>query len=291
MPRHRVAGVAVSGAALACAALLARDVWRTVHRPDLPSFANQDMSGTFGDPAAPPLRVVALGDSSLTAPGLEDLDDAWLRRVLRDYADRHRVELISLGVGGSRAQEVAAAQLEEAVALQPDIAVVAVGGNDAFRGVTRRRFTRALEAILSGLEAASAAVLLVGVGDLGGIPRLAPSLRPLLTQRSALFDRACTRAAAARPRVVKMEAREPVPPGTDLEAMFAADGFHASAAGHARFAAAAVPAFAAVYRLAREQRERLGPAAPRGATPALPDPQDGWREGPPGCRAITPPRG
>jgi len=264
MPRLRVAWVAVSGAALAGAALLARDVWRTVHRPDLPSFANQDISGTFGDPAGLPLRVVAVGDSSLTAPGLEDLDDAWLRRLLRDYADRHRVELISLGVGGSRAQEVAAVQLGEAVALEPDIAVVTVGGNDAFRGATRRRFARALETILSGLEEASAAVLLVGVGDLGGIPRLAPSLRPLLTRRSALFDRACTQAAAAHPRVVKMEAREPVPPGTDVEAMFAADGFHASAAGHARFAAAAAPAFAAAYHLALEQQRGLGPAGPLG---------------------------
>ena len=153
---------------------LIREVRRAAHRDDLPSFSNQDISGTFGDPAAPPLRIVAVGDSSLTAPGVADLDQVWLRALARRYADGHRVELISLGVGGSRARDVIDGQLEAAAALAPDIAVVTVGSNDAIRATPVRRFTADLEHIVSRLEAVSGAVVVLGMGDLGSIPRLPP---------------------------------------------------------------------------------------------------------------------
>ncbi len=259
MRRSRAALAVVAGASLFGAGVLARQVWRAVHRPDLPSFPNQDISGTFGEPSLPPLRIAAVGDSSLTAPGLADLDDAWLRRVARGYADRHRVELRSLGVGGSVAADVVAGPLAEGVALQPDIAVVSVGGNDVIRAVSLGRFTASLETIVSRLEDCSGAVLLVGVGDLGAIPRLPPLLRRLLSARSALFDRACARVALSHERTVKSEARRP-PEGISHSevALFAADQFHGSAAGHALFAATAAPAFEEAYRLAMGGRPKRG---------------------------------
>lgn len=247
----------VAGASLVGAGLVARQVWRTIHRPDLPSFTNQDISGTFGDPGSPPLRIVALGDSALTAPGLDNLDDAWLRRLARTYADRHRVELVSLGVGGSRAGDVLTGQLQAAVALAPDIAVVNVGGNDVIRMVPVRRYAAALQTMVDRLEEASGAVLLVGVGDLGAIPRLPPVLRPYLSRRSVLFDRACARVSAGRPRTVKTDARRSAAADAWAPAdLFAADQFHASAAGHGLFADTIAPYFAEAYRLALETRPR-----------------------------------
>jgi lysophospholipase L1-like esterase len=240
----------LSGAFLAGVGTLGYQVWRTVHRPDLPSFTNQDISGAWGDASAPRLRLVAVGDSSLTAPGLADVDDAWLRRLARAYADRHAVELVSLGVGGSLASDVLTGSLEAAVALDPDVAVVSVGGNDVIRAVPLARFGVALETIVSRLEAASGAVLLIGVGDLGAIPRLPPLLRRLLTRRSASFDRACSQVAAAHPRTVKAVTRPPAGACSPADpAMFAADQFHASEAGHARYAEAIAPYLAEACRL------------------------------------------
>ncbi len=260
MRPFRAALAVVSGAAVLGATALARQVWRSMHRPDLPSFANQDISGTFGDPSAPLLRIAAVGDSSLTAPGIADLDDAWLRRLVRGYAGRHRVELRSLGVGGSRAGDVVVGSLAAAVALQSDIAVVSVGGNDVIRAVPRRRFAASLETIVTRLEAASGVVVLIGVGDLGAIPRLPPLLRPLLTRRSAQFDRACAGVAASHERTVKTQARRPGDAALRGNAsLFAADQFHASPAGHAMFAEATAPAFEKAYRLAMAGRP--GPPA------------------------------
>ena len=241
----------LSSLPLAGAGVLLYQIRRAAHRPDLPSFTNQDISGSFGDPALPPLRIVAVGDSSLTAPGIDDLDDVWLRRLALAYAHRHHVELISLGVGGSRARDVVEGQLDAAVALRPDLAVVTVGGNDAIRAESVRRYRAALEKIVRRLEPVSGAVLLVGVGDLGTIPRLPSSLRPYLSRRSRTFDRACLRVAVTHPRTVRAQARKPMASTFRTDpALFAADQFHASAAGHAVFAQAAAPAFEAAYRMA-----------------------------------------
>jgi len=240
---------------LAGAGFLLLQVRRAAHRDDLPSFSNQDISDSFGDPAAPPLRVVAVGDSSLTAPGIADLEDVWLRRLIRPYAESHHVELISLGVGGSRARDVIDGQLDAAVALRPDIAVVTVGSNDAIRATPVRRFAADLERIVTRLESVSGAVLLLGMGDLGSIPRLPPSLRPYLSYRSRVFDAACVRVAVAHPHTVKVHARgRMVTAFFEDPGLFAADQFHASERGHAVFAAAAAPAFEAAYRIAWRRR-------------------------------------
>ncbi len=247
--------LALSSLPLLGAGFVIHQVRQAAHRDDLPSFPNQDISGTFGDPAAPRLRLVAVGDSSLTAPGIADLDDVWLRRLAFRYAESHCVELISLGVGGSRARDVVEGQLVAAVALRPDIAVVTVGSNDAIRATTRRRFAADLERIVSGLEAASGAVLVLGMGDLGSIPRLPASLRPYLSYRSRRFDAACVRVAVAHPRAVKVHTRgRMVTAFFEDPALFAGDQFHASERGHAVFAEAATPAFEAAYRIALRRR-------------------------------------
>ena len=67
-----------TGAAMLVAA---GQVLHAAHRPDLPGLQNQDPSGTFGDPSNPPLLVIALGDSSITAPGVVPLDASWIRQA------------------------------------------------------------------------------------------------------------------------------------------------------------------------------------------------------------------
>jgi lysophospholipase L1-like esterase len=247
--------VSLASLPLVAAGFVAYQIRRAAHREDLPSFVNQDVSAVFGDPEAPPLRIAAVGDSSLTAPGIENLDEVWLRALARRYAEGHRVELISLGVGGSRAPDVIDGQLDAAIALHPDIAVVTVGSNDAIRATPVRRFRRDLERIVGRLEEVSGAVLVLGMGDLGSIPRLPPSLRPYLSRRSRLFDAACAQIAIAHPRAVKVHARgRMVTAFYEDPSLFAADQFHASARGHAVFAEAAAPAFEAAYRLAMRRR-------------------------------------
>ena len=244
---------------LAGAAVVLGQVLRAAHRSDLPSFPNQEPSGTFGDEDAPPIRLAAVGDSSLTAPGVERLDDCWIRRVALAIAEDHRVELVSLGVGGSKARDVIEGQLHAAERLEPDVAFVSVGANDALRGVRVKRYREHLETILERLEAVSGAVVLVGMGDLSSAPRLPDSVRPWAHRRSIAFDDVCREVAARHDRVVKGHTRGRMTTAFfDDEAMFTGDRFHASGLGHAVFAEEIMPAVAEAMRIAGFDPGSLG---------------------------------
>ena len=108
---------------LAVGGMLTAQMVQTIQRPDLESFTDQDPSGLFGDPSLPPLRMVVLGDSTVTAPGVEPLDACWARRTALFFSNRYRVELISVAVGGSKVADVRNEQMHRAI----------VTGGDAIR--------------------------------------------------------------------------------------------------------------------------------------------------------------
>ena len=222
---------------LGCGTVVLGQILYAAHRPDLPSYANYDTSGFLGDPGRPGLRVVAIGDSSITAPGVNQLDDAWIRRVSTSLTDRYFVHLHALAVGGAKAADVRSEQLASALALEPDLAIVSVAANDAIRGVPKSRFRRELDHIVGALAGAGARVVVVGVGDIGSVPRLPGFLRWYLTKRSAIFDRVSAEVASHHAAAVKVDVR-----GDLSEAflrdrmMFSGDRFHASSYGHEHFA-------------------------------------------------------
>lgn len=252
MPTLKRALTALPAVPATVMGVLAAQLLRAAHRPDLPSFANQDPSGTFGEPGLPPLRIVALGDSSVTAPGIENLDDTWVRRVSIALSKQHRVELISVAVGGAKARDVIEDQLADAMRLQPDIAIVAVGANDAIRASSPGRYRGEIRRIVSDLERTSGAIVVIGVGDLGSIPRLPAMLRPFLTWCAARFDRAAAAATAEFQQAVKVATVGPMSTAFwEDPGLFAGDQFHASERGHAIFADQALPAVRAALAIAR----------------------------------------
>lgn len=230
-------------------------VFRAALRKDLPTLENQDPSGTFGNPGAPLLRVVVIGDSSVTAPGVEPLDAAWPRQMSFRLADRFRVELRSVAVGGSKARDVLATQLDAAIEFQPDIAVISVGANDALRGTPLPRFEREFREILAGLTPHVPGIAVSGVGDLGSIPRLPAMARALVRIRGRSFDRAIRRVVVDYPDVTKTNTWSP---GwnefrTNPDQVFAGDLFHASAYGHRIYTEAAMPAVEALVERRHEE--------------------------------------
>lgn len=225
-------------------AFVASQVYRAGHRTDLPSHGNQETSGTFGHPGDTKLRMVAIGDSSITCPGVEIIDDCFVRRIAIHLSDRYFVELTSLAVGGSKARDVIEGQLERAVAMRPDLALVSVGANDAIRATPVSNYEADLTTIVGALHEVSGAVAIMGVGDLGTIPRLPRSLQPFLTFRARRTDDAAARVAEQFDRAAKTEnwgRMSSAFASGDLD-LWAGDHFHASGQGHAIFAEEALPA-------------------------------------------------
>ena len=222
---------------VAGAAIVASHILYAAHRPDLPSYDNNETSGAFGDPGLPGLSLVALGDSSITAPGVRHADDSFIRRVARSLTDRYFVHLHSVAVGGAKIAEVRAEQLSPALAASPELTVLSIGANDAIRGVPARAFRADLDYLTSTLLAAGSMVVIVGIGDLGSIPRLPRFLRWYLTYRSGKFDKISAEVAASHSRAVKVDVRGELSKAFwEDKAMFSEDLFHASGYGHGHFA-------------------------------------------------------
>ena len=225
----------VAGTAAGSAALMAAQLAWVVTRP-LPSYTDMDASGVEGPTQLPLVRLAVLGDSTCTGPGLADPADIWVRGFARSLTNTAHVDVRSVAVGGARAVDVVRDQLERAVQLQPDIALVSVGGNDALRGVRPGTFRRHLEEIVVSLNASARIVGLSGVGDLGSLPRVPRPLSDVARARSRIFNQIHIDVAHEHGVVVADQWKWSVKEFNSRPELFAADQFHASAAGHAIWA-------------------------------------------------------
>ncbi len=215
-----------------------------------------------GAPAArlPTLRrYVALGDSQ--TEGLHDYDAegtprGWADRFAERVAERAPgLCYANLAVRGKRTAEIRAAQLEPALALEPDLATVMSGVNDVIRpGADVDAVAGDLEAMYASLAATGCVVMACTYPfpTVGLTRRIGPRLRAL---------NALIRDLADRHGVLLVEL-ESVPMAADLR-LWSPDRVHLNPQGHTRLAMA----FAAT--LAGEAPDAwqtpLPPAPPPGA--------------------------
>jgi lysophospholipase L1-like esterase len=275
--RARSKRLAVAGLG-AVGALALEAAW--VVRRDLPSFEGGDASGALLAPdgarsSVRPLRLVALGDSTLTGPGLDEPREVWLWQALGQLERTRAIEVRSLAVGGSRAADVRR-QAIAARAQQVDLAVVAVGSNDAIRATPRAAFARDLQAAIATLREGGAVVAVCNVGDLGSLERVPQPLASVLGARAAVVRRQIEAIVARHRGVVLLDVASS-DEGFRAGGVFVADRFHPNAAGHRLWADAAVPGLQRALRLAEgaidlEERDAAAGSAPsdpvRGRVPA-----------------------
>lgn len=234
--------------ALTGLAVLAGELAYAARRP-LPTFEGFDPSGTFGDPSLPLLRVTVLGDSTVTGPGLGSPDECFVRVIARRLSDRYCVRLASLAVTGARSIDVLRYQTPAAIEEDSDVTLISVGGNDVLRAVPVRVFERNLEAIVAVMKTVSSEVVLMGVGDIGTIPRCPRPLDRVATLTGRMADRVHAR-VALRQGVGKADHWGWSAEAFRDPAVFSPDLFHPGPAGHAVWAETVLPEVeAAVARL------------------------------------------
>ena len=187
------------------------------------------------------LRYVALGDSH--TEGLGDGDDV---RGLRGWADRlaeqvarHSPGLLyaNLAVRGQTTQEVRDTQLERALALTPDVALLVAGVNDLLRPRLDRPGLRDnLLTMYGRLHDSGARVLTFTMPDMTRVAPLSFALRP----RIEYLNEVVREAGATYGTVVVDFAAEPV---AGHPALWHDDRLHANSEGHRRIAAALAQAY------------------------------------------------
>ena len=249
--QHAVAQAATALTVATGVTLTAEVLWAAHRR--LPVGAEVDATGILGEHLpGPPVRVVILGDSTLTGPGLGSPDDLWVRRALSALDLGRPIDLVSFAVGGSRVEDVRR-RLDEALAIDADAAILSVGSNDAIHGTAARRFVAGYDALLTELLERVPVAAVTNVGDLGNIARFPRPLRHLVRRRGRTFCR-LVEDAAQRHGAVLLD----VTPSNHFfrdRSLFGPDMFHPTSVGHAKWADAVAPSLL----LALSRLEAIGP--------------------------------
>jgi lysophospholipase L1-like esterase len=235
-------GLSVLGASLygvlTAEAVLAR---RTIGNADGEA---PDCSGWYGTGRpGPAIKVALLGDSSAAGYGVQKVEEtpgAQLASGLAEGADR-RVYLGSFAFVGAQSRDLAG-QIDAALPMEPDVAVVLIGTNDVTHKVRPSESVRLLEQGVRRMREAGVEVVVGTCPDLGTLELVAPPLRQVARSWSR-------RLAAAQTIAVVEAGGRTVSLGSILGPEFAAspkilfgpDQFHPSAAGYASLASVLLP--------------------------------------------------
>jgi lysophospholipase L1-like esterase len=257
-------GLSVVGAAL-YGVLTAEARWARRIIGEISNDPPPDPSGWYGrGRPGPAIKVALLGDSSMAGYGVDRVEEtpgALLASGVAERADR-RVHLRSYAVVGAKSSDLAA-QIDRALPVGPDLAVILIGANDVTNLVRPSASVRYLSEAVRRLRDAGTAVLVGTCPDLGTIKPIAPPLKQ--------FARAWSRRiAAAQTIAVVEEGGRTVSLASILGPEFAAapallfgpDQFHPSPRGYRSLVQVLIPSALAALGLIPE--DEAEPEAFRG---------------------------
>ena len=251
-----VAGLGAAGVGVLLAeAKLAR---RTIGTPF--GRATPDSGGVYGFGPGVPVEMGMLGDSSAAGLGVDRPEQAPGAVVAAGLAalTGRPVRLHPVAVVGAESRNLDAQVdrlLEAAPAL--DVAVIMVGANDVTHRLKPSESVRALSATVTRLREAGAEVVVGTCPDLGSIEPIAQTLRWLARRWSRELAAAQTIAVVeAGGRTVSLGDLLGEEFASRPQVMFSSDGFHPSAAGYARAAAALLPSVCAALDVLPRDADR-----------------------------------
>ncbi len=191
-------------------------------------------------------RAVAwwLGDSTAVGVGADHGDDS----VAGVLAARTGEGVVMLARPGARVADVVEHQLPEvAPGPGPRRVYVSVGANDVThltgRSEFRQRYRRLLDGLADRLEPGTPVVVL-GVPDIGSVPRFLQPLRALAGLRGRQLDAVIRDEAATRPGLRFVDIAATTGPAFRRQPglLFAEDRYHPSSAGYKLWAEAVIGA-------------------------------------------------
>ena len=229
MPLARRGRLAVAAAFAGALVVLAVEIQLArggIRLPDLELVLDRSGAGK---------RLVWLGDSTAAGVGATSAAGA-LPVQVADGLATPGVSVAVLAVSGARVADVLTDQVPKVAALRPDLVLISVGANDTIhltaRGAFRHTYENVVRALPKGVP-----VVLLGVPDMGAIPRFAQPLRAVAGWRGRNVDAEVRRVAATTgARYVDIAGATGRPFRRHPDRYFAADDFHPSDAGYGLWA-------------------------------------------------------
>jgi acyl-CoA thioesterase I len=113
-------------------------------------------------PTETPIRLVAMGDSLTEGLGV-DPEQAYPAQLARKLeAEGHNVEVINAGISGETSSG-ALSRVDWLLSLDPDVVILATGGNDGLRGIDPAVTQENIDALVQRFQASDAVVVLAGM--------------------------------------------------------------------------------------------------------------------------------
>jgi lysophospholipase L1-like esterase len=225
-----IAGLLVA-VPLASGAVLAVEAALALRAPSPPTPGSLD--GEYGSGAGH-VTITWLGDSLAAGTGAREPDGAL--PVLTANQLGRPVTLRVAAKGGTRVGDIGEEQRPVTATAGADVVLIAVGTNDATRGGSVASFRSSYRRLLGQVDR-HAAVVLLGLPDLGASPRFAQPLRAVLAWRARAFDRV-VRDLAAETGAGYVDLRATSAAFRARSGMFADDGYHPSSRGQELWARA-----------------------------------------------------
>ncbi|MGH2719083.1 MAG: SGNH/GDSL hydrolase family protein [Actinomycetota bacterium] len=188
--------------------------------------------------------VVWIGDSTAAGHGASS-PYSGLPQRLSELLGRPGHPVV-LARGGDRIRDVLLYQVPALGDLAPSVIFISVGANDTVHLTSRSSFRREYEAVLGALPAGIPVVIL-GIPDMGALPRLRQPLRALAGRRGRYLDVAVRELAMSRPglwRYVDICGLTGREVRRSPARYLAADGYHPSDVGYQLCADAMAAEFA-----------------------------------------------
>jgi len=193
-----------------------------------------------------PIVYVALGDS--TGAGVGAREGGYVQRLFNRLVQRRpESRLSNLCVSGATTADLLRGQLQQGVAMNPDLVTVGIGVNDIGHGLTLDQFSKNYEEILSTLrEKTQARIVVTNLPDISSAPRIPGSMRSEYQQQIIRFSQRLEE-IAARHGVTVFDiytiTHEELASHPEY---FSADGFHPSDKGYELWATQMWPTVAQV---------------------------------------------
>lgn len=187
---------------------------------------------------APALTYLVMGDSTAAGWGAGTLAATYPYLIAQSVARRgFRVHVVNVAKGGATLREVRVNQLLALNRVRPNLVTLSVGANDATHFTALDAYARDLQAVMSALHnSAAQEVLVANTPDMWLAPALPLPLAWAVARRAraqnVVFDKAVKN---TRLRTVDLYGRGKLDARRD-PTLYAADRFHPSAAGYAKWA-------------------------------------------------------
>lgn len=218
-------------------------LWLKRRIPRLPEApgARQGQASVAHPSHPAPLKLAALGESPLAGVGLANQAEHLLPALAARLAERYQRDVDwQISARNGATTELAHQRLLPALEGESlDLVLLGLGVNNSLRLDNARRWQQGLSQLVESLRNRfrQPAIILLGVPDMSRFPALPAPLSWLLGSRSRWLDQAAGELASQDPEVW----HAPIPLDARFESLFASDGFHPSAEGHAAWAEALLP--------------------------------------------------